>query len=98
MCTGITGPIATVGSGTASATAGRRGPVPFLAEAVLGVELAAPGGTDIRLRPQLGDLDWAEGSYPLPAGDLHVRHRRNADGSVQTSFEAPAGVRVTVEG
>lgn len=74
------------------------GPVPFLAEAVLGVELAAPGGTDIRLRPQLGDLDWAEGSYPLPAGDLHVRHRRNADGSVQTSFEAPAGVRVTVEG
>ena len=74
------------------------GPVPFLAEAVLGVELAAPGGTDIRLRPQLSDLDWAEGSYPLPAGDLHVRHRRNADGSVQTSFEAPAGVRVTVEG
>ena len=73
------------------------GPVPFLAETVLGVELASPGGRDVRLRPRLGDLEWAEGCYPLPAGDLHVRHQRCADGSVQTSFEAPAGVRVTVE-
>lgn len=72
------------------------GPVPFLMETVLGVRLAAPGGRAIRLRPALGDLEWAEGTFPLPAGDLHIRLSRR-EGGLQTEVEAPAGVRVQRE-
>jgi hypothetical protein len=40
---------------------------------VLGVEPAEPGFAAARVRPHLGDLDWAEGRVPTPAGSIAVR-------------------------
>jgi alpha-L-rhamnosidase len=53
-----------------------------------------PGFARVRIAPQLGDLKWAEGTYPTPRGPIHVRHERRPDGTIATKVEAPAGVQV----
>ncbi len=72
------------------------GPVPFLLESVLGIRFDEPGGKHIALTPDLGDLDWAEGTYPLPqGGELAIRCEKTAQG-VRTTYSAPEGVIVTI--
>ncbi|MGW0021738.1 alpha-L-rhamnosidase-related protein [Rhodococcus sp. NPDC003382] len=39
----------------------------------LGISPAAPGYGRVQIAPRLGDLDWAEGSAPTPAGVVTVR-------------------------
>ena len=74
------------------------GPVPYLMEKVLGITFLQPGGQEIRVSPSLGDLDWAEGTYPLPGGGgLHVRCDRTPDG-IRTVCSAPAGTTVLCDG
>lgn len=70
------------------------GPVPFLAEEVLGVKVLEPGCRRIAVEPQLGDLEWAEGSYPTPHGILTVSHRRRSDDSVDSQVQSPDSVEV----
>ncbi|TLS49500.1 alpha-L-rhamnosidase [Paenibacillus antri] len=70
------------------------GPTAWLAEYVLGVRVEEPGCRTIRVAPDLGDLDWAEGTYPTPHGIVRIRHERREDGSVATSVEAPEGVTI----
>lgn len=73
------------------------GPVPFLMETVLGIRFETPGGKRIRLTPSLGDLDWAEGTYPLPDGSvLSVRCERTETG-VRTTYTAPSDITVSVD-
>jgi hypothetical protein len=43
---------------------------------VLGARSVAPGAGQIAIRPQLGDLHWAEGTVPLPSGSIHLLWRR----------------------
>jgi hypothetical protein len=50
-------------------------PTRDLIQRVLGVEPAEPGFGVARVEPVLGDLEWAEGSVPTPAGLLHVTAR-----------------------
>jgi len=69
------------------------GPAPFLAKYVLGVRVLEPGCTKVAIKPDLGDLEWAEGTYPTPFGKLYVRHEKTADG-IKTTFNAPDGVEV----
>ena len=72
------------------------GPVPFLLENVIGIHFDEPGGKRITLTPDLGDLTWAEGTYPLPqGGELTVRCEKTAN-AVKTTYTAPDGVIVTV--
>ncbi|MDQ1914681.1 alpha-L-rhamnosidase C-terminal domain-containing protein [Paenibacillus sp. GD4] len=70
------------------------GPTAWLSEYVLGIRPVEPGCRAIRVAPQLGDLVWAEGTYPTPYGIVKVKHTREADGSVHSEIEAPEGVRV----
>lgn len=70
------------------------GPTPWLSENVLGIHIEKAGCKVVRITPHLGDLQWAEGSYPTPMGVLKVRHEKQSDGSIKTTFEAPRGVRV----
>ena len=72
------------------------GPVPFLSDCVLGINILEPGCKKILLKPDLGDLTWAEGTFPTPQGILSVRCQREADGSIRTEFEAPKGVEVVL--
>lgn len=54
---------------------------------ILGVRPAAPGMAEITVRPQLGGLDWAEGTMCTPHGPLRVR----ADSS-GTKVDLPKGI------
>jgi len=69
------------------------GPAPFLAKYVLGVHILEPGCAKVAVRPDLGDLDWAEGTYPTPFGVIRVRCERTPDG-VRTAIDAPEGVEI----
>ena len=70
------------------------GPTAWLSQNVLGVKPLAPGFTRVRIAPQLGNLKWAEGTYPTPLGPIKVRHDRQPDGSVKSKVEAPPGIEV----
>lgn len=70
------------------------GPTPFLSEYVLGVKVLAPGCKTIKLEPQLGDLKWAEGTFPTPYGIVKIKHTKQSDGSIKTDVDAPKEVTV----
>jgi hypothetical protein len=60
----------------------------------LGIRVAAPGCKVIEIKPHLGDLRFAEGSFPTPYGLLKVKHVKQADGKVLTTVDAPEGIKI----
>lgn len=70
------------------------GPTAWLSQHVLGVEIVEPGYKTVRINPNLGDLEWVEGSVPTPYGDIKVSHRKSADGNVESKVSAPEEVTV----
>jgi hypothetical protein len=70
------------------------GPTSWLSEYVLGVQVVEPGCRVVRIKPALGDLQWAEGTFPTPHGILKIRHDKQPDGSIKSAIDAPAGVEV----
>lgn len=70
------------------------GPTAWMSEHILGVQILEPGCRKVRVTPHLGDLEWAEGTYPTPKGNISIRAERRPDGSVKTKVKAPRGVRV----
>lgn len=73
------------------------GPTPWLTEHVLGISVVEPGGKTIRVVPNLGDLQFAEGTFPTPSGVVKVRHEKQANGEVKTEIQAPAGIKIVRE-
>ncbi len=70
------------------------GPTAWLTEHVLGIKVVAPGSKTILVDPHLGDLEYAEGTYPTPYGTIHVSHRKGADGQVVSEIAAPKEVTI----
>lgn len=70
------------------------GPTPWLSEHVLGVQIMEPGCKTLKITPHLGDLQWAEGAFPTPLGVVNIRHDKQADGTIQSKVDAPAGVKI----
>lgn len=70
------------------------GPTVWLSQHVLGIQLAAPGGKVFRVKPNLGNLDFAEGTYPTSLGAIYVKHTRNSSGKVISVIRAPKGIRI----
>lgn len=70
------------------------GPTAWLTDRVLGVEVLQPGCAKVRITPHLGNLQWAEGSFPTPKGLIRIRHEKRPDGTVRSSVKAPKGVKV----
>lgn len=58
---------------------GAGSPAWFLATQVLGVKPLKPRFREFEVRPQWGDLSWAEGVVPSPAGDIPVRWDRKGE-------------------
>jgi len=52
------------------------GPTALLPEKILGVEPILPGWKHFKVRPQLLDLEWAEGTVSTMAGDINVKVKR----------------------
>lgn len=70
------------------------GPTSWLSEHVLGVSIVEAGCKTIRIQPNLGDLQWVEGTYPTPMGVVKIRHEKQTDGTVKSKIDAPKGVKV----
>jgi alpha-L-rhamnosidase len=70
------------------------GPTSWLSRYVLGVQVLEPGCKAVSINPNLGDLEWAEGSYPTPMGPIKVRHEKQKDGSIKSDIKLPKGVRL----
>jgi hypothetical protein len=70
------------------------GPTAWLSEHVLGVQILEAGCKKVRITPHLGDLQWAEGSFPTPRGVIKIRHEKQADGTVKSNVQCPDGVQV----
>ena len=70
------------------------GPTAWLSEHVLGVKVVEPGCKKIRIEPNLGDLQWVEGTFPTPFGIIHVKHTKDANGKVKTEMKVPKGVKL----
>lgn len=70
------------------------GPTAWLTEHVLGVSSAEPGSAVLRIRPNLCDLQWVEGSFPTPLGVVEIRHTRQEDGSIFSEVQVPEGITI----
>ena len=66
------------------------GPTPFLSRRVLGVKFHSPGGRRVEVKPDLGGLEFAEGSFPTPFGAIKVC----ADRFGKTEISAPPEVEI----
>jgi Bacterial alpha-L-rhamnosidase. len=73
------------------------GPTAWLSENVLGIRIIEPGCKTIKIKPALGDLEWAEGSYPTPAGIVHIRHEKQANGHIKSMYDLPSGINILKE-
>ena len=70
------------------------GPTAWLSEHILGIKILEPGCRKIQISPNLGNLEYAEGSYPTPFGVLEVKHTKDANGKIKSEINAPQGVEV----
>lgn len=70
------------------------GPTSWLMEYVLGVQPLEPGCKSVRITPNLGDLEWVEGTFPTPYGVIEIRHEKGTDGKVTSHIKAPKEICV----
>ncbi len=71
------------------------GPTALLPQKVLGAEPLAPGWKEFMISPNPGDLKWAKGLIPSPAGNIPVSW--TIDGQkLQLNVEVPAGCRALI--
>lgn len=64
------------------------GPTAFMNRHILGIEIVSPNS--VRIQPNLGDLDWAEGTVPIASGVIQVRIEKGKEPEISV----PAGVTV----
>lgn len=72
-------------------------PTAFLAEEVLGIHILSSGCKKIEIKPNLGNLSWAKGTYPTPYGIISVDCRRIENGEIHTKWTAPEEIEVISE-
>ncbi|MFA7155930.1 MAG: alpha-L-rhamnosidase C-terminal domain-containing protein, partial [Proteiniphilum sp.] len=70
------------------------GPTSWLTAHVLGIRVVEPGSTVIQIRPNLGNLNYAEGSFPTPFGIVEVKHVKQANGTIKSEITAPDEVQI----
>ena len=71
------------------------GVVPFLVEYVLGINVQDDG--KIKILPHIKTLDFARGSIYTPYGKLEVKHVKDENGQIHTSYSAPQELEVQIE-
>ena len=70
------------------------GITPWLMEEILGIHARAAGFSQVDIRPDLIDLQWAKGAEPTPHGMLGVAIRKN-NGDIIT-IDLPLGINARV--
>ena len=70
------------------------GPTAWLTEHVLGIKVMEPGSKVIKITPHLGDLEFAEGTFPTPYGVVKVKHTKRPNGKIKSEITKPKGVKI----
>ncbi|NLX66450.1 MAG: alpha-L-rhamnosidase, partial [Bacteroidales bacterium] len=70
------------------------GPTAWLTTHVLGIQVLEPGAKVIRVQSNLGDLSFAEGTFPTPYGIVTVKHVKQADGKIKSEIDAPKEIKI----
>lgn len=70
------------------------GPTVWLTEHILGIKVIEPGSKVIKIQPNLGDLQFAEGTFPTPYGEVYVKHVKQANGKIETTINAPKEIKI----
>ncbi|MEO5889338.1 MAG: alpha-L-rhamnosidase C-terminal domain-containing protein [Ferruginibacter sp.] len=70
------------------------GPTPWLTEHVLGIKVLKPGCKVIKIEPHLGDLSFAEGTFPTPYGLVKIKHVKQANGKITSTISGPKEVTI----
>jgi hypothetical protein len=70
------------------------GPTAWMSEHVLGIKIIEPGCKVVKIEPNLGDLKWAEGTFPTPYGLIRVRHEKDEKGTIKSTVHAPDPVKI----
>ena len=70
------------------------GPTAWLSEHVLGIKILEPGCKKVSIEPNLGNLEFAEGTYPTPLGLIEVKHRREHNGKIKSEIKVPKGIKI----
>ena len=68
-------------------------PTAFLAEEVLGINIIEAGCKKIRISPDLGSLDFAEGTFPTPYGILYVKCTKE-ENRIKIEYNAPENIDI----
>jgi alpha-L-rhamnosidase len=71
-------------------------PLYLLPQWLFGIECLEPGWKRVRLHPRSLGLDFVRTEICTPNGMLLLEWTRTSDGSLETRFEAPAGVNVEI--
>lgn len=72
------------------------GPTSALSQYVLGIRPASPGYGQWLVKPQMGDLRWAQGSAPTPHGAIAVKWSIDAQGAIAMHVVVPKGTSGTI--
>lgn len=67
------------------------GPIQFLMENALGVRFVEPGGSKIKIQPDLMGLKWAKGVIPTKFGNIKIENRIT-DKGIETKYKLPKGI------
>lgn len=70
------------------------GPTAWMSEHILGVTILEAGCKVIKIEPHLGDLQWAEGTFPTPYGIIKIKHTRDRNGRISSKIDAPKEVKI----
>ena len=73
------------------------GPTAWMTRYVLGIQVIEPGCKKVLIDPNLGDLEWAEGTFPTPYGLIYVKHEKDSEGKVISQVDAPPGVEIVLK-
>lgn len=68
------------------------GPTAWISKYVLGVIPVEPGFKKVKIVPHLGDLSFAEGTFPTPNGIIKIKHVKQKDGTIKSDIVLPDGV------
>lgn len=71
------------------------GPTSWLMDEVLGITPMKAGYSEVSIRPEMGDLEYARGSLPTPEGLIQVDFSRKGAG-LQAKISLPPGVKAEV--
>ncbi|MDD3154028.1 MAG: hypothetical protein PHS41_04115 [Victivallaceae bacterium] len=69
------------------------GPAPFMSERMFGVKFLTPGGDQVSISPDLGDIEYLRGAYPTPHGPIGITLEKG----LAPKIELPPGVELKID-